>query len=523
MGKMRRAGSIAILLWLVAAPTEAARLVEGQSGEVRLADRAEAYYQFVLGRQFEKAGEIERALAAYRRALELDPATVELNVEVAALYARLNRPEEALAVGEAALGRAPDNPRLHRVLGLVYAALATPPDDVPVSAKGDPAAGYHARAVEHLERAVAGGETDGRVLATLGELHLSAGRPEQAVEVLARLVAQDPERLDGYLLLGRAYEAAGRRDQAVAVLETAVAVEPESVRALVALADLYGRLGRWREAAEVLEDAAERAPRNFGLRRRWARALIGADDPARAETVLGEVLAAQATDVEALFLLGVARQARREYLAAAEAFRRAAALAPEATAVKASLASALISARRFDEAAEVLRAARAQAPDDLAVLFQQGALFERQGRYKDAEAVFRQVIERDARHAPALNYLGYMLAERGERLEESTELVRRALEIDPGNPAYLDSLGWAYFKLRRFDLAEPPLRRASEALPTNSVVQAHWGELLFELGRYEEAVAAWQRALAGDREDLDPEEVRRKIERARDRLRRRDR
>ena len=89
-----------------------------------------------------------------------------------------------------------------------------------------------------------------------------------------------------------------------------------------------------------------------------------------------------------------------------------------------------------------------------------------------------QVIEEDSEHAAALNYLGYMLAERGERLSESVALIERAIEMDPHNGSYLDSLGWAYFKLDRLDLAEAPLRAAGDQLQSNSVVQDHLGDLL---------------------------------------------
>jgi tetratricopeptide (TPR) repeat protein len=511
---------VAAVAWwgLALAPSRVQSVAAQSPGAIAAGDRAEAYYQFLLGRHLEKIGEVDAALAAYRRALDLDPDTVELHIELAGLYARLNRAEEALAAGEAALRRDPDNPRAHRVVGLVHAGLAE--ERRGAGGSSAQAAEHAARAVAHLERALAGGESDARVVLTLGELQLDSGRPDRTIEVVARLVAQDPERIDASLLLARAYAAAGRRGEAIAVLEAAVALEPEFARALVALGELYGQEGRWREAARQFEQAVRSNPRNVALRKRWASALLHADDAAGAAAVLEEIVAGRPTDVEAIYLLGVARQAGGDRQGAVDAFRRAAALAPQEARVAASLASALISAGRLGEAAEVLAAAGEKFPDDLAVLFQQAALFERQRRYGEAERAFRRLIERDARHAPALNYLGYMLAERGERLEESVELIRRALEIDPANPAYLDSLGWAYFKLRRFDLAEPPLKRASEALPTNSVVQDHWGDLLFALGRHQEAIAAWQRALAGDRDGIDPDAIERKIRTARERARR---
>src|SRR4029079_14142704 len=123
-------------------------------------------------------------------------------------------------------------------------------------------------------------------------------------------------------------------------------------------------------------------------------------------------------------------------------------------------------------------------------------------------------ITKDPENAAALNYLGYMLAERGERLNESVDYIKRALAIDPENGSYLDSIGWAYYKDGKLDLAVEHLKRAADQLTTNSVVQDHYGDVLFRLGRYNEAIAAWSKALSGDREDVDHGGIDRKIKSA---------
>ena len=105
-----------------------------------------------------------------------------------------------------------------------------------------------------------------------------------------------------------------------------------------------------------------------------------------------------------------------------------------------------------------------------------GSAFERDGKYKEAEGIFRQLIAADPKNADALNSLGYMFAERGQRLDEAVALVERALAIEPDNGAYLDSLGWAYYKQNRFEQAEQPLRDAAKQLPTVSVIQDHLGD-----------------------------------------------
>jgi tetratricopeptide (TPR) repeat protein len=181
-----------------------------------------------------------------------------------------------------------------------------------------------------------------------------------------------------------------------------------------------------------------------------------------------------------------------------------------------ALAELYLEAGRLPQALAVLDRAAARLPGDTAVPYGVGNLLEEQKHYADAERVFKKLIATDPSHAQALNSLGYMLAERGERLQESVEYIKRALEIEPDNPAIIDSLGWAYFKLNQLDLAELYLRKAAAGLVTNSVIQDHLGDALFKLGNFDEAANAWERALAGDGDAIERATIERKIKAVRD-------
>jgi tetratricopeptide (TPR) repeat protein len=89
--------------------------------------------------------------------------------------------------------------------------------------------------------------------------------------------------------------------------------------------------------------------------------------------------------------------------------------------------------------------------------------------------------------------------------------VQQALKMDPDNGSYLDSLGWAYLHQKKYEQAEPLLKAAAEQLPGNSVVQDHLGDLLWAMGHRQDALAAWQRALDGDREEIDVKAIEKKI------------
>jgi Tfp pilus assembly protein PilF len=101
----------------------------------------------------------------------------------------------------------------------------------------------------------------------------------------------------------------------------------------------------------------------------------------------------------------------------------------------------------------------------------------------------------DPQNAAVLNYLGYMLADRGAKLDEALIMVKKAVELEPANGAYLDSLGWAYFKLGKFEQAEDNLTKASQHMGADPTVQQHLGDLYQKTGRLKLAAAHWELAI----------------------------
>jgi tetratricopeptide (TPR) repeat protein len=170
--------------------------------------------------------------------------------------------------------------------------------------------------------------------------------------------------------------------------------------------------------------------------------------------------------------------------------------------------------RRFEDAERFVSETIERTSETERLLFQLAATLERQKKYDEAETVFKKILDMSPDSAPTLNYLGYMLADRGERLEESLGFIQRAVDLDPYNGAYLDSLGWVYFKLDKLDLAEENLTKAIEHMRLTGVVYDHLGDIYDRKGMREEAIRSWRKALEQDDEDLEQDEVNRKIERA---------
>ena len=626
---------------------------------------AEAYAQFLLGHRFEENEDESSAIAAYKRAMELDVNAAEIPAQLAALYLKQSKVQEAMAAADTAIKIAPANREANRVLGTIYAAMSESGQDQNGRARGgaDQSAANLTKAIRYFETALDGAvaESDPNVRATLARLYVANGTFAKAIPLLTDLVNQEPGWQDGPLMLVEAYAGAGRSKDAITWLEERTDGDP---RLLPALADFYERERRWSDAAAAYGRALQRAPRDTNLKTRYASALMnagGRDNIEKARTALTEITAGRTTDVRSLYLLSQAQrrlgdykaaeasarrvitqnnqspwgyyalaeslEARHEYQAVVDelapvvlenrgkpadafdvsillphlgfayqeigqhdkaiaSFEDARKLTPGDPAIAGYLVEANIAAKKYSAAVDAAKAALVQHPNDLrltrleatalrhngkadqgialleavvkqhgddptayitlaqayadaergaqavrvlqdaqgkfpkddGIAFELGTVYDKQKKFAEAESAFRQVLSRDPENAIALNYLGYMLAERGERLDESVGYLTKALQVEPGNPSYLDSLGWAYFKSDKLDLAETNLKRAADQLRTNSVIQEHYGQVLFKLGRYDEAIAAWNRALAGDGDSIDKADVDKKIKAAKQKL-----
>ncbi|MBI2188270.1 MAG: tetratricopeptide repeat protein [Acidobacteria bacterium] len=437
-----------------------------------------AYFEFLMARRLEALGDQAGALAALERAAAADPASAEVRAEIAAFQLRRDRRGEAETAAREALELNDGNLEAHRVLGLLYAAQA---DTINANAAPEKFLAVARDAIQHLER-VAKEPTAGiDVLFSLGRLYLRTGSARPAVDTFVRVVTQNPGSAQARLFLAQAYAAAEDLKSAIETLDVIVEDEP---RVASTLAQYQEQAGLFKEAVDNYTRALAVEPTNRGLKVRRITALIAAREYARAATLAAEAQAQHADDPR------FPRLGARALVENGDVARALAVLEP--------------SARAF--------------PKDAATQFALADLYNDAGRDADAERTLRQILEIEPGNAQVLNYLGYLLAERGRQLDEAVRLVERALDLDPGNPYYLDSLGWAHFRRGDLDAAEKYLAPAATQLPRNGEVQNHLGDLLARRGRWAEAVEAWTRVLESEAGDVDRAEVQKKIEGARSRL-----
>ena len=506
--------------------------------KARASASSDAILLLVLGRLYVRTQAHENAIEVLTKLLDEEPRSSQALQLLARAYDEAGRRADAIALLETATQR---ETRPSRILGELAELAELYEQDL-----------RWADAVDAYEKAIEGRPRSGSIKRRLAAALLNAGETTRARDVLRELVEVRPTDAAGLYLLSDIERRLNNFEAAEATARRLMAIEPDGIRGAFALAQVFEQRREYRAVVETLEPAVA-AARDGNMRPRQISSLLARVGFAYQE--VGEFDQAIAILKEALELspaalafevqLGQAYVVAHRFSEALESVRRAQGRHAdslnlsrlEAQALSGSgqleqavsvlknavdthqdvpiayvaLADLYEDAGEFDAAHGVLERAGAKFPEDTSILFQLGAVFERQKQYRDAERVFRQVLSHDPQHASALNYLGYMLADRGERLEESVDLLRRAIAVDPHNPAFLDSLGWAYFKLNRLGLAEAHLQEASDQLTSNSVVQDHLGDLMYTLGRYREAIAAWERALSGNGEEIEPATLERKI------------
>lgn len=477
---------------------------------------ADAYFFFLRGRMLEGQGDVSGAITAYKHAAELAPNASSIHAELAGLYARAGRGADAILEGETAIGLDTSDREAHRILGLVQGALAENLSEGPRRTQ------LMGEAIGHLEQALVGARDPGAEL-TLGRLDVRTNRLDKGIETLRNFLFDNPGYPEAVMLLAEAYERNSQINDAIEVL-TPLASGPEAQPdAQAALACLYERADRWKDAAALWGALAAKVS-DPSYRTQQATALMNAGNVVGGRDVLVALSKDRPNDPSVWYLLAQAEHRLGNPTAAEDAAKRIAAIDSSDPRGALAMAEAKEAAHDFAGVVGALQplyeSRRVEArPDDDVLTFVAMSLanaLEELKQFDRAEQILRELIARHPTDDVALNALGYMLADRGQKLDEAIGFITRALASDPVSPSYLDSLGWAYVKQGKFADAVGPLERAAKAAASSSAVQDHLGDAYVGLKRYREAAEAFTRALTGDRDGIDVAALTRKRDRARE-------
>ncbi len=446
--------------------------------------------EYALGASYDQLKDTRHAIAAYQKSLALEPDNLDVERALADALHRDGQDKPALeAYNDVIEGDPTDaNAYLHaaeieRKEGRLDDALANLKKAAPLASDSLEIRYNEALVYEQL------------------------GQFSEAERLLAKMVA-DAEHSTGdysvseknnYALfvdhLGNAYQGEGRTDDAIAAFGKLIPLGNDfAVSGYLAQTDALRETHQYDRATATLQQAVAKLPRNRGLKLALANQLASTG---KYDEGVGM----------AKGLLNNTSQDRDVYL---------------------SLAQIDLHAKKWKEAGEALDRAEqlSTAPEQKAgALIERAVVEDRQKHYDAAEDNYRKALVLDPNNSSALNNYGYLLADRGIRLNEALTMIQRAVKLDPQSYANLDSLGWAYYKLGQYALAENNLLKASQHSNQDPTVHEHLGDLYEKTARLKQAASQWEESLRlftrTDPADAEPGEgqrVQKKLDSARVKL-----
>ena len=514
----------------------------------------------LLGRLYRLNNDLQKAESEFKTAVKLDPQSEEAVTTLAYLYNELGDTARATQV----LSSVPNTQRsakLYSALGYTYEQQKE-----------------YKNAIESYRHAIELDRDNLDAIRGLAQNLLSDGQSDAALEQYKVIADANPEDAQTYVRIAEIYRKQGKFDLALENLKKAGSMVQDSFEVPYNIAAIYQAQGRYEEAIPIMRELLKKSEKAEGKytngeksnravflerlgtiyrdqgnyqasiepfreivalggdeniergyqqiidtwreAKEWQKATAAAQEAVQKlpnSRDLKMVLAAQQAD------MGDADKALKDVRAMLKGNGSA-----EDRQVYITLAQMCTRLRRFTEAEQALDKAEqlSSKPDDKEYIwFLRGSTFERDKHYPEAEAQFKKVLASDPDHASALNYLGYMLADQNMKLEEAVGYIKHAVDLDPSNGAYLDSLGWAYFRLGKYEQAEDNLLKASQKINTDPTVHDHLGDLYQKTGRlklaatnWERALTEWNRTIAAEVDPADQARVQKKLDSAKMKL-----
>jgi tetratricopeptide (TPR) repeat protein len=345
-----------------------------------------------------------------------------------------------------------------------------------------------ARVNEIFKKAVEHANNDPGILKDIADYYASSQQLKEAIPLYLRVLELQPDDANAREKLATGFILTNQRDKAVEMLEQIIKEHPEKYQPYDLLAQVLDDEARSLQRANRLDEAKAKFAK---VAANYEQSLLINPDHASTYLRLAELLLGPLKDPERA--VKFLTEARRRFPGAPEIIYYLAIAQREGKQAQQAVAT-------FEEA---LHEAQLDQDDEIVnakFYFNYGAAAEQAGLYEKAADLLRKSIAIDpANAAEAYNYLGYMWADHNMHLDEAEEMIKHALEFEPNNGSYLDSLGWVEFRKGKFDQALADLLRAAKNIEhEDSIVFEHIGDTFLKLGRVPEALEAWKKALALD-------------------------
>ncbi len=503
--------------------------------------RVKALAHFAAGISAELNEDENTAQEHYLKAAAADPGHEVLVLELARRFLQNKQPDKAIDLLTRVTASPQATGKMFAWLGRAYAE-----------------AGKTEQAIKANSAAIKKSPDLLMAYRNLAELYQQDRQPKEAVKVLDEAAAQSSSNAEFWFDLAGLYthynqlhpeEAETTKPKIIAALDRAAGLKPQELSLIQKLADGYRFMGEFAKAEGYYLELLERFPALPGLRDKLADIYLRTDRKDKAAEQLEALSRDNPSNEQAYYFLGNIAYQEKRLSDAVDYFERALMLKPEFEPVYYRLAELKLALNKPQEALELMDKARsrfrqsfalefltaaayagakdyseavkhyteaeviakASEPANLTHLFYYrfGSALERRGDYVEAEKYFRQCLELAPNFAEAMNYLGYMWAERGQNLDEARKLIEKAVALEPNNAAYLDSLGWVLFKQHQpqeaLDWLQKAVQQADQPDPT---LYDHLGDIYAELKAFEKAREAWRKSV-----QLEPnDQIKKKLE-----------
>lgn len=495
--------------------------------EVTRLDPKDTQSFLFLGRLYSLNHETDKAEAVFKKVMESDPNSRPALVQLARIYTDQGQYQDAIDL----LKKIPDDEMDSGLFGLMGFAYAR--------------AGQSAEAETAYQKALTLEPENEDIRREYARALMADGKSDEARAQLETLLKSDPQDSDTLISLARLDRSEGRFSDAAEDLERAKTLEPDSTDVAYEQAILDDTIGKDDDAIPILNQWLQRTEkpdaqytepeannraaflqilgRIYSSQEKYGQAIdtfkqivaLGDNQAPYGEGLIADTLRLRHQPDEALKVLNAAiekypnsnslRLGRARLLGqqghVQEAISQLQSMltgSPTDQEIYLAMADVYMSAKQYPEAETAVNKALALIPnpkDQEAAQFMLGSVYEREKKYDLAEAEFKKVLDQDPLNDAAANYLGYEMADRGVELKESLDLIQKAVKLEPNNGAYLDSLGWVYYKMKRYEEAQGPLERAVHLISDDPTIREHLGYVYLGLGKGDLAVEQWETAL----------------------------
>lgn len=506
-------------------------------------NRAEAMALYSEGLKFESNGDFEAALAIYEKVVTYDPSFVDLRIKIGFEYLRREETEKATEIFRKIVEENPDSASAYTALSLTKK----------MAGNNEEAIKYSLKAIEINPAIVAPYQY-------LYEIYFEQGKFAETLTLLDKASEQLPDNSFFWVRLGDMYSNTLTNDSSLKTPENyqkleayylkASELDPDNPEILRRIGDLYISQKQFTKARDVFNRYLALFPEAARVREKIAFCYAMEGDQKMAISILESILQRNPNRPEIHLFIGELKMDIMEYDAALTHFDKSVELnqaayesnpLPNSPHLQPILTSYLqialvnMQKRTPRNALHTLDKADVKFPENPRISYMRGLIYRDMKEYPQSIEEFKKTISRsknqpdvinsnfyldfgssyeqagdiekaiemlqksislDPENHLSLNYLGYMWADKGMKLNEAKKLINKALELDPDNAAYIDSLGWVYFRQENYKKALELIKKASENLKNkDDVVLDHLAQTYEKLGNYPEAIKAWEKAL----------------------------